>query len=310
MEKILKYNKKFLLVLVPAFLLCKQTCTSQKKDPMKVTKTIIPAAGLGTRLLPYTKTVPKEMIALGNKPAIQYIIEEGMHSAIENFFIILNKEKTQIPDYFSRNAALEKILKESNKLHLLDDLYTLLEKTELHYIEQPEPKGLGHAVLMAENQIANEYFSIMLPDDIVFSESPGIGQLIAIAQQYNASVIAVREVPLEKVSSYGIVSIKETIADDIFEIHELVEKPSIEKTPSQLAITGRYVLSPRIFDALKELQKTKISGELQLTDAIAYMMKQYGEKVLAYKIKGTLHDVGNPSGWGNAVVDMVKKKIL
>lgn len=295
-----------LLLIISGF----NTFIFGKKGPMKITKTIIPAAGLGTRLLPYTKTIPKEMIALGNKPAIQFIIEEGMHSAITDFYIIINKDKPQIKLYFSEDAALEKTLQESNKVQLLYSVKAIMQNTNLHYIEQPKPMGLGHAILMAENSIANEYFSVMLPDDIVLGPTPGIGQLIEIATRYNASVIAVREVPAEKVSSYGIVSIKTKLAEDIFEIGDLVEKPPLDKAPSRFAISGRYVLSPRVFDSLKILKQTHTKGELQLTDAIAHMMKHFGEKVIVCKINGTLHDLGNPVGWSKAIVDLAQRNMI
>ena len=305
-----RISKKICVIMTSSLLSFCSNQPIEKKESMKITKTIIPAAGLGTRLLPYTKTIAKEMIALGNKPAIQFIIEEGMHSGVKDFYIIINKEKTQIKNYFSEDPVLENILKENNKIHLLDSVKEIIQNTNLHYIEQHKPMGLGHAILMAQKAIDNEYFSVILPDDIFFGDDPGIAQLISVATQYNASVIAVREVAAEKVSSYGIVSLKATLGDDIFEIAELVEKPSLEKAPSRLAISGRYVLSPRIFDSLNMLLQKHTHGELQLTDAIAHMMKHFGEKIIAIKIKGTLHDLGNPTGWSRAIVDMVQRKML
>ncbi|MDR3550429.1 MAG: sugar phosphate nucleotidyltransferase, partial [Candidatus Babeliales bacterium] len=214
---------------------------------MNINKVIIPAAGLGTRFLPYTKAIPKEMLPLGNKPAIQHIVQEGIDSGIKDFFIIISKEKTDIKKHFQADPQLEEWLKSQGKLSLLDSVKEIRQKAALHYIEQQKPLGLGHAILMAHNEIGNDYFGIMLPDDIILGDDPGIGQLMRIARKEGASVLAVQEVPQEKVSSYGVVAIKEEISGDIFEISTMVEKPLAHLAPSNLAVIGRYVLSPTIF---------------------------------------------------------------
>ncbi len=308
--KLIKYSIMFSLLMYPMHhMYGKQKI--KEKEFMSVTKTIIPAAGLGTRFLPYTKTIAKEMLPLGNKPAIQFIIDEGINSGIKDFYIITSKEKTQIQDYFSSNPALEQLLEKSNKLSLLDSVKKINEQAELHFVNQPKPLGLGHAILMAQPQIGNEYFSVMLPDDISFNDDvPELANLIAIAIEHQASVIAVREVSEEKVSSYGIVAIKEEINDSTFYISRLVEKPTIDQAPSRFAIAGRYVLSPKIFESLKILESSPRKGELQLTDAIAHSLEHFGEKVIAYKFKGTLHDIGNPVGWSKAIMDMVQRKLI
>lgn len=284
---------------------------TKKKEHMKITKTVIPAAGLGTRFLPYTKTIAKEMIPLGNKPAIQYIIEEGMQSDIHNFYIIINKEKEQIHAYFSHDADLEKKLIGSPKLALLESVNAIEQNAHLHYIEQQQPLGLGHAVMMAQQEIHNEYFAIMLPDDIFFgTQQPGLAQLITVAQQHNASVIAIQEVPQESVNAYGIIAVKQQLDQSLFEVDHLVEKPQAKDAPSNLAIIGRYILSPKIFDSLKILEPNHGKGELQLTDAIAHMLQQKKERVLAYKMQGVRHDIGTPAGWSKTIIDMVEKKII
>lgn len=274
---------------------------------MNITKVIIPAAGLGTRFLPYTKTIAKEMLPLGNKPAIQYIVEEGIASGLNQFFIIVNKEKVEIKNYFSHDKNIENILEQKGLLHTLDSIKAIEQAATLSFIEQQEPKGLGHAVLMAREQVGTDYCAVILPDDIMIGAAPGIGQLIEQAKKYNASIIAVQEVPQERVSSYGIVAIKEHITPDLFEVSGMVEKPQPQNAPSRLGIIGRYVLSPKIFDALIELQSTHTNGELQLTDAIRLMMERYNEKVYVYKIKGTRYDIGNPKGWMQAIVDIASQ---
>ncbi len=272
---------------------------------MNITKAVIPAAGLGTRFLPFTKAVPKEMLPLVNKPAIQNIVEEGIASGIERFFIIANKDKQVIVDHFSYDMKLETTLKERNKFHLLESVDKIIHTAQFDYLEQPEPLGLGHAILMAKPVIDNEYFGIFLPDDIIDSEEPGLKQLIQVAQKYHASVIAVMEVPMEQVSSYGVVAYSTQLEDGVYEITKLVEKPPVEQAPSNLAIIGRYVLSPKIFDSL-EATTPGAGGEIQLNDGIADMI-QKGERVLAYKIKGTRYDIGQPAGWLQANISFAAK---
>lgn len=262
---------------------------------MKITKAVIPAAGLGTRFLPFTKSVPKELVPVMEKPAMHLIIEEGIASGINEFEIIINDDKPAINNYFSPNDHLQKMLHKKNKESLLDSINTVIKNAHLNYIAQPEPLGLGHAVLMAQQKIGNEYFGIFLPDEIMMGRTPALSQLITKAQQYNCSIIAVQEVPRNKVSSYGIVSITQQIEDNLFEIDKLVEKPSIDEAPSTLAIVGRYVLSPTIFCSLKNTT-AGAGNEIQLTDGITHMLHN-GERVLAYKVAADRYDVGNPLDW-------------
>jgi len=262
---------------------------------MKITKAVIPAAGLGTRFLPFTKSIPKELVPIMEKPALHLIIEEGLASGIKEFEIIINDDKPAINNYFSPNNHLETLLHAKNKDSLIAGVNNLIHNAHLNYIAQPKPLGLGHAILMAQEKVGDEYFGIFLPDEIMMDTTPALSQLIAKAQQYNCSIVAVQKVPREKVSSYGIVSIKQNLEKNLFEIDKLIEKPSINHAPSTLAIIGRYVLSPTIFASLKNTQ-AGAGNEIQLTDGITHMMNN-GERVLAYNITTHRYDVGNPLDW-------------
>ena len=275
---------------------------------MKIKTVLIPAAGLGTRFLPYTMCVPKEMLPLGNKPAIHYIAEEVVNSGIENMCLIINKDKQLLADYFKPHQELETLLQSRGKISALSPIIELRSKLSISTCEQSEPLGLGHAVLMAEKYFgADEFIGIMLPDDIIDSEEAGLKQLIEQASKLNASVIAVQEVPLEAISAYGSIIIKHVINDDLVEISGVIEKPAADKAPSNLAIIGRYVFSPKLFPALHKIDKSP-SGEYQLTDAMDYMIDQMGERVFAYKLKGKRYDTGTPSGWVHAVNGFATKK--
>lgn len=269
---------------------------------MDITKAVIPAAGLGTRFLPFTKAIPKEMLPLINIPAIQYIIQEGLASDIKQFFMVTGKGKQAIADHFDAAPHLESLLAERNKNTLLTDLDKIIKTAHFTYIRQSEPLGLGHAVWMARHSIGKEYFGIFLPDDIITGKNPALAQLIRIARQEKASVIAVQEVPNELVSSYGIVAIKKQITPNLFQVSHLIEKPSQKDAPSNLAIIGRYVLSNKIFGALEDIS-SYATDELQLTDGINTMMKN-NEKVFAYKVHGSRYDIGTPIGWLKAIISL------
>lgn len=262
---------------------------------MEISKVIIPAAGLGTRFLPYTKAVPKEMLPLGQQPALHFIAEEALAASLNNFYIITGRGKESIGDYFDQSPHLEQLLREHKKSELISNITRIARTANFTYIRQPEPLGLGHAVWLARHSIGKEYCAIMLPDDIIFSKQSGIGQLMRIARQEKTSVIAVQEVPTEEISSYGVISIKKQITPNLFQVSGLVEKPQPKDAPSNLAVVGRYVLSYKIFSALEQLS-TYATPELQLTDAISCMLHN-NERVFAYKIQGTRHDLGTPLGW-------------
>lgn len=274
---------------------------------LKITKAVIPAAGFGTRFLPWTKSTPKEMLPLLNKPAIQVIAEEIRDSGLSECIIINAHYKKALVNYFKRSPELEQFLKEKNKATLITDLDALIQKLSFSYIYQDEAKGLGHAISLVEEAVNNEYFGIALPDDIMISNPAGLAQLIEVAQKYNASVIAVQEVPKEAVSSYGVIAVSNQLDDLSFEITGMVEKPKLDAAPSNLAISGRYVLSPKIFDALKDIKPT-IGGEIQLTDGMLAMLKG-GERIIAYKIQGTRHDIGNPAGWLKANMHLAHQTV-
>lgn len=270
---------------------------------MDITKVIVPAAGLGTRFLPYTKAVPKEMLPLLNKPAIQYIVEEALESSVNQILMITSKGKNAIADYFDSSPDLELFLKERNKSALLTSLEKVMRNAHFTYVRQPEPLGLGHAISMARNLIGKEYFGVMLPDDIIVGTTPALQQLIRVARQERASVIAVQEVPEEYISMYGVVSIKKQVTPNLFQVANLVEKPNKKDAPSNLAVIGRYVLSHKLFKALDEVAPNQTAGEVQLTDAIT-QMTQYSEKVYAYKVQGSRFDVGTPIGWVKAIISL------
>lgn len=266
-----------------------------------VTKAIIPAGGLGTRFLPATKTTPKEMLPLLDKPAIQYIVEEGLKSGIKNYIVVTGKNKSVIEDHFDTYPELENFLKVRKKEEVLDGLLKIINSTNFIYVRQREPLGLGHAIWTARHVIGKEYIAVFLPDDIIVHQTPAIAQLMQVAQHEKCNVVAVQEVPLSHVSSYGVIGIRKQFSPNLFQVKELVEKPTPAEAPSNLAIIGRYVLSPSIFDALDE-QKLGTNNEVQLTDAIQTLLLS-GEKVFAYKIQGTRYDIGTPLGLLKANID-------
>jgi UTP--glucose-1-phosphate uridylyltransferase len=267
-----------------------------------VIKAIIPAGGLGTRFLPATKTTPKEMLPLLDKPAIQYIVEEGVRSGIKNFIVVTGKNKSTIEDHFDTCPELESFLKSKKKEELIDGISKIVNAANFMYVRQKEPCGLGHAVWTARHMINKEHVAVFLPDDIINSPSPCMAQLIQISTQEKCNVIAVQEVPMDQAPNYGVIAIRKQFSPNLFQVKELIEKPSIANAPSNLAIVGRYVLSPGIFDALEE-QRVGIGGEIQLTDAIQSLLLS-GEKVFAYKIQGTRYDVGTPIGLLKANIEL------
>jgi len=270
---------------------------------MEITKVLIPAAGFSSNFLPFSKAVPKEMLPLLNKPAIQYVVEEGLQSGIKNFFIITNREKQSIGNHFDTYQALEEFLKETNKSDLLSDLAKIRRNAHFCYLRQAEPLGLGHAVLQARSLMHDkEYFGICLPDDIIQSKNPALEQIMRVAQQERASVVAVQEIPRELASQYGIVTIKKQITSSLFQLSQIIEKPSPKETPSDLAVVGRYVLSSKVFEALDTAAAYSL-GDIQLSDGISTMIRS-GERVFAYKIQGTRYDIGNPLGWMKATLSM------
>lgn len=289
-----------LALVVGAYAHAEQKNKIRENTSMHIHQALIPAAGLGTRFLPFTKTTPKELLPLLNKPAIEYIVQEGIDSGITNFYMITSGNKPTLASYFKPAPELEASLAEKNNGHFLKSINQIMATVDMQYVNQDKPLGLGHAVLMAKKEIGDNYFGIFLPDDIIVDTTPALLQLIKVAQTYQASVIAVQEVAPDQVSSYGIVAIKKEIAPGVVELTGLVEKPSVQNAPSRLAVVGRYVLSPRIFASL-EVTKPGAGNEIQLTDAINHMLNN-GERVLACTIKGSRYDIGVPGGWLGANV--------
>jgi len=271
---------------------------------MKVTKAIIPAAGLGTRFLPATKATPKEMLPIVDKPTIQYIVEEAVASGIEDILIITGRTKRAIEDHFDKSYELENELKLNGKNDLLEIVQNISTMVNVNYVRQKEAKGLGHAVLCAKSFIGNEPFAVLLGDDVVDSEVPCLKQMIDVYDEYQTSVLGVQHVLKSEVNKYGIVDCEVT-ADKIYKVRNLVEKPSIETAPSNIAILGRYIIEPAIFRILENTTPGS-GGEIQLTDALktlALMQDMY-----AYDFTGRRYDVGNRMGFLEATVEFALKR--
>ncbi|MDV4150287.1 UTP--glucose-1-phosphate uridylyltransferase GalU [Clostridium sp. AL.422] len=266
----------------------------------KIKKAVIPAAGLGTRFLPATKAQPKEMLPIVDKPTIQYIIEECVQSGIEEILIITGRNKKCIEDHFDKSIELELELENNGKEEMLEMVREISDMVNIHFIRQKEPKGLGHAIQCAKTFIGNEPFAVLLGDDIVYNDDkPCLGQLINCYNEYKTSVLGVQEVSKENVSKYGIVG-GINIEDRIYKVKELVEKPSIDKAPSNIAILGRYIITPRIFEILEETEPGK-GGEIQLTDALLKLLEE--EAIYAYNFEGRRYDVGDKQGFLEANIE-------
>lgn len=273
---------------------------------MKVRKAIIPAAGLGTRFLPATKAQPKEMLPIVDKPTIQYIIEEAIASGIEDILVISGRGKRAIEDHFDKSFELEETLNQKGKIKELDQIRSISEMANIHYIRQKEPRGLGHAIWCARSFVGNEPFAVLLGDDIVQSEQPCLSQLMKVYSRFSSSVVGVQRVADEDVSKYGIIAPRGgSIEPSVFFLDTLVEKPSRKAAPSNYAIMGRYVLTPEIFEIL-EHQKPGAGGEIQLTDAIKQLNDQ--KTVLAYHFDGVRYDVGDKFGFIKATLDFALQR--
>ncbi|WFD12339.1 UTP--glucose-1-phosphate uridylyltransferase GalU [Tepidibacter hydrothermalis] len=268
-----------------------------------IKKAVIPAAGLGTRFLPATKAQPKEMLPIVDKPILQYIIEEAVQSGIEEILIITGRNKKSIEDHFDKSVELELELENREKKELLEIVRNISNMINIHYIRQKEPKGLGHAIYCAKYFIGNEPFAVLLGDDIVDSKTPCLKQLISVYQKYQTTILGVQDVPKEDVNKYGIIK-SEHIDDRIYKVEDLVEKPDIDKTPSNIAILGRYIITPNIFKILENLPPGK-GKEIQLTDGLKELSKI--EAMHAYNFEGRRYDVGDKLGFLKATVDFALK---
>jgi UTP--glucose-1-phosphate uridylyltransferase len=268
---------------------------------MKVKKAIIPAAGLGTRFLPATKAQPKEMLPIVDTPTIQYIIEEAVSSGIEDILIVTGRGKRAIEDHFDKSLELEETLASKEKYEELEQIQKISHMADIHYIRQKEPKGLGHAIWCARKFIGNDPFAVLLGDDIVVSEKPCLKQLIEQFEEKQSSIIGVQEVAKKDVSKYGVISPDgNPEAKNLYKISDLVEKPSIEEAPSEIAIMGRYVLTPEILDILETIEPGR-GNEIQLTDALRELNKI--QSLYGYLFDGRRYDIGDKYGFVQATVE-------
>ncbi len=265
---------------------------------MRVRKAVFPAAGWGTRFLPATKAQPKEMLPLVDKPIIQYAVEEAVAAGIEQVIIVTSSQKRAIEDHFDLSYELEHLLEEKGDIEMLRQVRAISDLAQVAYVRQKEQLGLGHAVLMAKDLIGHEPFAVILPDDVVIGDRPCIGQLIHAYTQTHSSVVAVMEVPHEGTSRYGVIASEPSVDPldhgRLHKVTRLVEKPAPEDAPSNLAIIGRYVLTPKIFDKLEQTQRGA-GGEIQLTDALEALMQE--QAVYGYAFEGTRYDAGTTMGW-------------
>jgi UTP--glucose-1-phosphate uridylyltransferase len=276
---------------------------------MRVRKAVFPAAGWGTRFLPATKAQPKEMLPLVDKPIIQYGVEEAVAAGVEQVIVVTSTHKGAIEDHFDLNYELEHFLEEKGEIEKLRQVRNISDLAQIAYVRQKEQLGLGHAVLMAKDLIGHEPFAVILPDDVVVADRPCIGQLIHAYQQTHGSVVALMEVPKEETSRYGVIAgepVDEALNHGrLRRLTKLVEKPDPSKAPSNLAIIGRYVLTPKIFDKLEQTPRGA-GGEIQLTDAIEALMEEQG--VYGYEFEGRRYDAGTTMGWLQASVELALQR--
>lgn len=267
---------------------------------MAIRKAVIPAAGLGTRFLPATKAQPKEMLPLVDKPAIQYIVEEAAASGVESVLIVTGRGKRAIEDHFDYAPELEALLREKGQVELAEMVRRVTELLPVHYVRQKEPKGLGHAVLCAREFVGNEFFAVMLGDDVIQADPPALRQLIGVHERTGGSVLAVMKVEPKEVSRYGILA-GEEVEDGLWRVRDLLEKPRPTEAPSNLAVIGRYILSPTVFEFLEKTQPGS-GGEIQLTDALRLLCRK--EPLYAYAFQGQRFDVGEKLGYTVAIVEL------
>ena len=271
----------------------------------KIRKAIIPAAGLGTRFLPATKAQPKEMLPIVDKPTLQYIIEECVASGIEEILIITGRNKKSIEDHFDRSVELEMELEKSGKEEMLKIVREISDMVNIHFIRQKEPRGLGRAILCAKTFVGNEPFAVLLGDDVVYNDNkPCLKQLIDCYEEYKTSVLGVQTVEPQDVNKYGIVGGLH-IEDRVYKVKNLIEKPAVEESPSNVAILGRYIITPKIFEILENTKPGK-GNEIQLTDALLELIKH--EAMYAYDFEGRRYDVGDKLGFLQATVEYALRK--
>ena len=273
---------------------------------MRIRKAVFPAAGLGTRFLPATKAQPKEMLPLVDKPIIQYVIEEAVAAGLQQIIIVTGRGKNAIEDHFDTSYELEKLLESRGKTNLLEQVRAVSNMVTVAYVRQGEALGLGHAVLMARELIGDEPFAVMLGDDIIDSAVPCMKQMVDVFHRYEGPVIAVQQVPKSEISAYGVIDAQPEPGDDrVYRVKDLVEKPPASQAPSDLAIIGRYILTPDIFESLVQTQRDE-GGEIQLTNGIRKLREK--RPVWGYRFEGVRHDAGNKLGFLKATVEFALKR--
>ena len=271
---------------------------------MQVKKAVFPVAGLGTRFLPATKSTPKEMLPLIDKPLVQFVVEEAVASGIEQILFVTGRSKRAIEDHFDISFELEALLYDKGKDAELSQIREIADLVKIFYVRQKEALGLGHAILCAREFVGNEPFAVLLGDDIIDGEKPCLGQLLEVYRKYRGTVLALEQVPMANISSYGCVRAN-NISERVYEVVDMVEKPKQEEAPSDLAIIGRYILTPEIFPILAKQAPGK-GGEIQLTDAIKTLAMD--EAIYGCRFEGTRHDCGDKLGFLKATVDMALKR--
>lgn len=271
---------------------------------MKITKAVIPAAGLGTRFLPATKAVPKEMLPIVDTPTLQYIIEEAVNSGIEDILIITGRGKRAIEDHFDKSYELENELHRSGKTEYIEQMEKISSLANIHYVRQKQALGLGHAVHCAKSFVGNSPFAVLLGDDVVYSKTPCLKQMIDVYDKYSCSVLGVQQVPEDDVSKYGIIK-ADPISNRVYKVNGMVEKPKKEDAPSNIAVLGRYIITPEIFRCIEDT-KPGAGGEIQLTDALLKLSEI--QSVYAYDFIGTRYDVGNKMGFLKATVEYALRR--
>jgi UTP--glucose-1-phosphate uridylyltransferase len=273
---------------------------------MRIRKAVFPAAGLGTRFLPATKAQPKEMLPLVDKPIIQYVVEEAVAAGLTQIIIVTGRGKNAIEDHFDTSYELEQLLEARGKTNLLAQVRAVSNMITVAYVRQGEALGLGHAVLMARDLVGDEPFAVMLGDDIIDSDVPCMKQMVEVFHRYEGPVIAVQQVPKSEISAYGVIAAQAEKDDDrVYQVKDLVEKPPASQAPSDLAIIGRYILTPDIFEALVETQRDE-GGEIQLTNGIRKLREK--RPVWGYRFEGVRHDAGNKLGFLKATVEFALKR--
>lgn len=280
--------------------------TDEQHSVTPVTKAVIPVAGLGTRFLPATKSTPKEMLPIVDKPAIQYVVEEAVSAGLNDILMITGRNKRSIEDHFDRAYELEEALRAKGDIERLNAVRHPSDLAQLHYVRQGEPRGLGHAVLCGAAHVGNEPFAVLLGDDLIDERNPLLPRMIEVAEQRGGCVLALMEVPREQISLYGCAVVEQTDDDDVVRVTGLVEKPAVEEAPSNLAVIGRYVLAPEIFEVLERTEPGR-GGEIQLTDALAELAgadPAHGSGVHGVVFRGRRYDTGDRLDYIKAVVQL------